>query len=241
MRSFDRSAVDGRPAGPPLRPCAFASVVGVALVAGALAGVGPAGASGAHRASATLSLRVARLRMAHRRVAHRRVAQPSVARPVLSVTVSPSSGSFGSCGGADQSILSFPNGSCRTPSGAGGLQITNGGAPARVMVSGADLAPAGGGRSWVLCGSGDGVAPACTSGGEPGADQYRLHAIAADGTRSEYLSDQAQCDLAFSGGKNCHAAPGQQAAEVLALTGPARTTNTATSFTSTVTWTVVAP
>jgi hypothetical protein len=111
------------------------------------------------------------------------------------------------------------------------------------MVNGADVVPAGGGTSWALCGSGDRLASACTgSSGKPGADQYRLQAISRAGTAAESLSNAQQCDLAFAAtGTSCSAARGATATETVALTGPQSTTNTATSYGTTVAYTVVAP
>jgi hypothetical protein len=104
------------------------------------------------------------------------------------------------------------------------------------------MSPAGGGSPWALCGATDGSPPACQNAGEPGADQYNLVLTNNAARFGLALSTQPQCDVTFSGGgsPSCTAAPGQSTSENLNLTGPQSTANGAASYTTTVTWTVVA-
>lgn len=156
---------------------------------------------------------------------------------VLSVTVSPSSGSFGFCRGGDStspSELGFPNGTC----GVRGLVITNTGLPGHMMVNGSPMLPVGGGTPWVLCGSSDGSAARCTNAGQPGADQYNEASRNIAANVGVKMSGQPQCDTAFATSGSCAAAPGQSATENLTVTGPQSTGNGASSYTTTVTWTV---
>jgi len=158
---------------------------------------------------------------------------------VLSVTVSPTSATFGSCTGGDStspSELGFPNGICHVS----GLLITNTGLPGHMMVSGAAMSPAGGGAPWVLCGGSDGTPPVCSNGNQPGADQYNLALTNTVGHFGLALSGQAQCDTTFSGGMapGCSAASGQKTTENVRLLGPQSTSSGANSYTTTITWTV---
>jgi hypothetical protein len=161
---------------------------------------------------------------------------------VLSVTVSPSSGSFGFCHGGDSTSsteLGFPNGDCQMH----GLVLTNTGLPGHMMVTGGPMSPVGGGTSWVLCGSSDGIAPICSGASRPGiksvppgAEQYSLATTTPTG--GVLLSTQPQCDRAFGSGGTCAAAPGQSSTENLLLLGPESTGNGASNYTTIVTWTV---
>jgi hypothetical protein len=112
-----------------------------------------------------------------------------------------------------------------------------------MTVTGAPMSPVGGGSPWALCGATDGSAPACTSAGQPGAEQYKLVLSNNTGAFGLPLSTRPQCDVTFSGrsSPNCTAAPGQSTSENLALSGPQSTANGASSYSTTVTWTVVAP
>jgi hypothetical protein len=205
------------------RPWRTAPAVGVLV---AIAGVVVAGqamaASSSQPASLQLSLKAA--------------------PDVLSVTVTPNSGTFGQCTGGDStspSELGFPDGTCH----AHGFLITNTGLPGHVMVSGAPMTPAGGGTEWGLCGASDGTTAACGNAGNPGADQYRL-TLTNTNTFAHFalaLSDQPQCDTTFGGGpapSSCGAAPGQSTAENVALIGPQSTSSGASSYITTITWTV---
>ncbi len=87
------------------------------------------------------------------------------------------------------------------------------------------------------------VPPAARGRDSPGADQYILrltntNSLAHFGLA---LSDQPQCDITFWGGplaSNCAAAPGQSTAEIVHLIGPQSTSSGASSYTTTITWTV---
>lgn len=198
-----------------LRSCARS--VALALALGVAAVGSAAAASSSPPASTQLSLHAA--------------------PDVLSVTVSPASGTFGSCVGGDSTSpaeLGFPNGRCRV----NGLVITNTGLPGHMMVSGAPMAPVGGGAAWALCGASDGAAASCSNAGNPGADQYQLSL--SNVAWLVTLSTAPQCDLAFDSGftASCAAAPGQSATETARLVGPQSTSNGASGYTTTITWTV---
>jgi hypothetical protein len=159
---------------------------------------------------------------------------------VLSVTVSPTSGAFGGCHGGDTTSLStlgFPNGTCRS----GFLSVTNTGLPSRIMITGSSFSPLGGGTPWLLCGATDGTTPSCQNQGQPGAEQFKLQPFDIVANPGVFLSAQAQCDVLFQAGAGCIAAPGQLTRESLLLTGPQSTANGASDYSTTVTWTAVAP
>jgi hypothetical protein len=192
-------------------------IVVALLAVGALTDGGAAAASSSAPASAQLSLHAA--------------------PDVLSVTVSPSSGTFGSCRGGDStspSELGFPDGGCSLR----GLVVTNTGLPGHMMVSGAAMAPVGGGTPWGLCNGSDGTTPSCNNGGRPGPDQYSL-ILESSGRSVLDLSTQPQCDTPFGGlTASCNAAPGQSNTQALTLFGPESTSSGASSYTTTITWTV---
>src|SRR5262249_40837737 len=86
-----------------------------------------------------------------------------------SVTLSVSSTTYNGCfyGSSTDTQLGFPHGACTAA--ASPITVTNGTAPATILVSGADMVPADSGPHWVLCG----VALACSSSqSSPGSDQY---------------------------------------------------------------------
>jgi hypothetical protein len=171
------------------------------------------------------------------------ISATSAPTPVRSVTVGPNTATYG-CSGQDGG-LTFPNGACST----GQITITNGGVPSRILVNGDDAVPEVSGTNWVLCGASGG--PACGgSGGLPGADQYRERTRGSsffgplDGP---FLANSAQCDTAFAFGfdptfgqppaPTCNAAANQSSPETVRLVGPASSTTTADSFSTTITWT----
>jgi hypothetical protein len=163
-------------------------------------------------------------------------------QPTLSVTVSPASASL--CSSAP---LTFPNGACNTPA----ITITNGTAPAIIDVNGGDAIPTDGGTHWTLCGpvppTAPTMAPQCTASGipaaNPGQDQYNEVALQSPGPGLTDLSDSPQCDDSFaatcaSGGST----PANHAVtEMIDLLGPSGSTDTSSTFNSSVTWTAVAP
>ncbi len=162
---------------------------------------------------------------------------------ILSLTVSPSAVTYGNCtgGSSTPTALGFPNGTCHTNTVAGRITITNTGAPGHIQVQGSDAVPKKGGKSWTLCWS------TCSGFGLPGAanpgpDQFREFVVGGIGQGSVELRTFPQCDLAFRFGTGplCgSAAAGAAATESLGMTGPTSSTSPATSFTTTVTWTVV--
>ena len=168
---------------------------------------------------------------------------------ILSVTVGPSSVAFGGCTGGDTrspGVMGFPNAHCQTPSsGVHALTVSDQGQPERILVQGGDFVPLdtssrplASGR-WGLCNSNDRVAPACTNHGAPGADQYRLRTRSSN-RLGPSLSTAPQCDMALTP-TGCTLEPGQRARESFIMVGPSAASNPATRYTTTVTWTAVAP
>jgi hypothetical protein len=150
----------------------------------------------------------------------------------LSVTVSPSSVTYGSCkdnhGAATAGFLQFPNGTCTAPT-PGVISITNGTALADIDVQGAPMVPTGDGNpsdAWSLVAN-------------PGSTSVNVYAEAVTGARVQQLTTAAACDTAF--GTSCEAPPNQIASERLSLTGPGSSSSNAPKLTTTVTWTAVPP
>lgn len=167
-----------------------------------------------------------------------------VAPQTRSVTVSPAS--IDMC--SSVSPLTFPNGSCGSP----GITVTNGPVGGEIDVQSAPAVPSevasDPGTSppdWTLCGTSE--AP-CTGASDPseyspyypGQDQYEEWTD-TEGTRGPYFTSSAQCDTAFGFYPNttCIASPEQSVVEFVAMTGPSASTDTSSTFTSSVTWTAV--
>lgn len=166
--------------------------------------------------------------------------------PVRSVTVSPTTASFGGCTGpsgtgssVDPSELEFPNGLCfvgsSSPTGTTGVTITNGAAPGHIDVNGQDATPADGGTSWALI-----------TTGTPGADQFRE---ATNGSQFPSVPSNEVivptipvCDTGFtvtSGNGDCTATANQLSTELLVLEGPSASSDQNGPFTVVTTWTAV--
>ena len=165
---------------------------------------------------------------------------------VKSVTLSVSSTTYTGCfyGSSTSTQLGFPNGACVAADEP--ITVTNGTALATILVGGADMVPADSGPHWVLCG----VAVPCSSSQfKPGSDQYLETVSAAPGYNSGaqqgpgpfvLFDDTPQCDITFAGitGNICNPAPaGAANKEFLAMTGPSSSTDSSSTFSTTVTWT----
>jgi hypothetical protein len=178
---------------------------------------------------------------------------------VKSITVGPTSTSYGNCfsnvflGGGSSSTgsqLNFPNGGCSTPS----VTVTNGNTPAAISVAGADMVPADNATHWALCTFGGTGSSACTgpqfiSGPSgpmrlPGTDEYFETTSSSSGLNFgsnsgagpfQALSNTAAADSLF--GSTGSAAANQQKNEFLAITGPNQSSDSSTSWSTTVTWT----
>jgi hypothetical protein len=178
----------------------------------------------------------------------------SVVPPVVtSVTLSVGSTSYTNCtyGSSTSTQLGFPNGACQAVGSP--ITVTNGTAPATITVNGADMVPADNGTHWTLTGGVTLAGTTTTScgaplGPQPGPDQYCETTSIAAGYNSGAqfiqqpflgLKNTPICDTAFFGmGSTCGTvAPGQAVGEFLAMTGPALSTDTSSTFTTTVTWT----
>ncbi len=176
---------------------------------------------------------------------------------ILSLTVSPSAVNYGNCRGGNSTAtaLGFPNGECDTDNAMGRITISNTGAAGHIKVQGSDAVPQGGGTPhWTLCGFGVTplgqifAGPLCPFSlsartAKPGADQFREVVTTRAGCcelRGIDLQNPPQCDFNFSIQGGCGFVPARAfATEFLSMMGPSTSTSPATSFTTTVTWTVV--
>ena len=171
---------------------------------------------------------------------------------IISVTVSPSSASFGGCTGGNASVntastpaaLGFPNGHCwlGTPgtNGSFPIKITNTGVAADVYVNGGNAVPSDGGTQWDLCNFGTKPATACSGDGGklPGNNQYVVQNFAAGSMNAAGLTNTMTCDTLFAAGR-CSAVEGSARSEGILLTGPASSSDQSTSWTVTIMWTAV--
>jgi hypothetical protein len=157
-----------------------------------------------------------------------------------SVTVSPPTLVYGNCTDANGKATGnslVAGGACST--GGTTLTITNGPLAGTIDVQGSDAIPADNGTHWTLCSPNGGAA--CTGTGQaPGVDQFRESMVLLPPLTLD-LQASPQCDIAFavigvSG--NCTAQPNQvSTTEQLGLRGPSSSTDSSTSFTTTITWT----
>jgi hypothetical protein len=165
-----------------------------------------------------------------------------------SITVGPSAISFCSV----TSPLTYPDGSCGyghipgSGSVTGGVTITNTGAAGHIDVNGADAVPSDNVTSdnWTLCGSScdgpteDGL-PAGAAPQLPGPNQFELDTESNTSVGfGPVVLNAPQCDTAFTGSTNaCSATTGQSQDEAIGFTGPSSTTDTSSTFSTTITWT----
>jgi hypothetical protein len=146
-----------------------------------------------------------------------------VQQVVRSVTVSPNAVTYGNCtkGGAS---LTFPNDTCYAPP----ITVTNSGTAGHINVHGSDAVPSDNGTPWTL-------AP-----GSPGADQF-TESLTGSTQGGATLSNTDSCDKAFDDfqASDCAAGPNQSQSESLYMTGPSSSTDSSSSFATTITWTAV--
>ena len=171
---------------------------------------------------------------------------------VVSVSVSPSTATFGNCAGGNGSVdtastsgaLGFPNGHCWLGKpGSGGsypVTITNTGVAARIFVNGGNAVPSDGGTQWGLCNLGSSPAVTCSAGSGklPGNNQYLLQTFAAGSENTAGLTNNSVCDPEFAAG-SCAAVTGDAQQEGIVITGPELSSDTSTSWTVTIKWTAV--
>jgi hypothetical protein len=173
--------------------------------------------------------------------------------PVRSITVSPSTVSYGNCDfNPGQNNLTFPNGECSTTVAPGpglqpGITITNGAAAGHVDVQTSDFVPSDNGTPWTPCVSDSSVstAPKCTGPAGSGSFKYpgvnEFAAATNDvalSTGGPYLGTTAECDTQFDAG-DCVAAANASTIEALEITGPSSASDSSLNYTETVTWTAV--
>jgi len=155
---------------------------------------------------------------------------------VRSVTISTGAVTFANCtqGGSSTPGLSLPNGTCDTNTANGTITLTNSGNVAgHINVLAGDAVPSDGGTHWTLCGGAGG--PAC-AGSTPGANQYQERTVKAGSSSGVVLANGAQCDAALEGSSCQPLAPGASGSEYLAITAPASSSDTSSSYHTTVTW-----
>jgi len=166
----------------------------------------------------------------------------TVGAPLLrSVTVTPASFTYQTCvtaaGRSTGASLANPNGRCQSRS----LVVTVGDVASVVRVTTSVLSPAGGSTPWIPCSAT--AAPLCTNAGTPGQDQVLIQVTRATQPAtlaSPSLLTAPSCDALLS--PACAMAPARSsAAERITLTGPSLSTDSAKTWTHTLTWTAVAP
>lgn len=167
----------------------------------------------------------------------------TVTQQVKSVTLSTAGVTYSNCTGGSSSgnNLGFPNGDCITP--APGVTVTNGTAPATIVVNGTDMVPSDNGPHWTLCGQPT-PGPQCTVGGlvSPAQNQYYETLSAANAYNNSggvgflQLSNNSFCDSIFN--NSCaNSAPGATKTEFLSVEGPTTSADPSTSWATSVTWT----
>jgi hypothetical protein len=171
--------------------------------------------------------------------------------PVRSITVSPSTVTYGNCDFTPgQANLTFPNGECSTtvspgPGQPAGITITNGDAAGHVDVQTTVFVPSDKGTPWIPCVSDSSfsTAPKCTGPAGtgtfmyPGVDEFAVATtdVGLSGG-GPYLGQNPNCDTQFDAG-DCVAAAGASTVEALEMTGPSSSSDSSLSFNETVTWT----
>jgi len=151
----------------------------------------------------------------------------AVQQQIKSVTINPSSVTFGSCltfggGSASGSTLAFPNGSCISPQ----ISVANNGTvPESVSIQGTSAVPSDNGTPWTLTSYNP------SSGGPPapGQDQY---IVEANGQPTGSLATTPIADPTAGSALQPNAA----VSEDLALFGPSASSDQSPQFATTVTW-----
>jgi hypothetical protein len=163
---------------------------------------------------------------------------------VKSVNVTPGTANYINCvnGTSNGTQLGFPNGECQ---GNGSITITNGTAPATILVAGANMVPSDNGNQWSLCTSGVN----CSQQVLPGPDEY----YETTSTQAGYnvtnggankgpgifdaLTNTPTCDTVFNGASGCSVGAGKTSTEFLAMTGPSSSSDPSSLFNTSVTYT----
>jgi hypothetical protein len=166
----------------------------------------------------------------------------NVAPPaVRSLTVTPSTSTFGNCSGSNPSQLTLPNGTYSvgtlTTSVSGGVTVTNGSVAGEIFVNSGNAVPSDAGTPWTLIGAATWTSSSTPA---PGANQYgeatSIYSTIFNSQIINQLSGTASCDHSFSTGGTCSASAGQAGQEQLLLVGPSSSTD-AGPFSITTTWT----
>lgn len=170
-----------------------------------------------------------------------------VPQAVKSVTLSVSSTTYTNCvyGSSTSTQLGFPNGACQAADNP--IKVTNGTAPATILVNGANMVPADNGTNWTLASGGTIGYTSASPPPAPGANQYLETTSSAPGYDLgaqigsgffQALSNTATCDLEFPACAGTQTSPpGASENEYLAMSGPSSSTDLSSTFATTVTWT----
>jgi hypothetical protein len=171
---------------------------------------------------------------------------------IRAVTVSPAKASFADCSGgqASQNTLSttgklgFPNGHCLVGvmnPGIYPITITNTGIASLIYVNGSSANPSDGLSEWTLCNVGRHAAVDCSGSGKrlPGINQYLLENFSSAGELAGGITTTPRCDPEFDASGRCWAVEGASQSEGIELIGPSFSSDDATKWTVTITWTPV--
>jgi hypothetical protein len=166
---------------------------------------------------------------------------------VSSITVSPQTGSFRNCtggSGGTSTTLALPNGTC-----VANVTVTEGGGSAYIYADSGNATAADGGDGWDLCVPESKVAtPTCSNSSNasapgggllPGTDQFALRDFFSGGTG--WLGSTSAC-LPIGGQQgttSCSSLSGSSAAVPVTIYGPSESTDDSSSFSLTITFTVV--
>ena len=111
-----------------------------------------------------------------------------------------------------------------------------------IHVAGADFVPSDNGAHWTLCSGAGCTGPSGSTpfAHTPGVDQANESTRGGAGnTGTSDLGGSPVCDDAFDGSGGCTAAAGASQSEFIRMEGPTTSTDTSTSFTTTITWSAV--
>ncbi|HKV32586.1 MAG TPA: hypothetical protein VJT14_16395 [Candidatus Dormibacteraeota bacterium] len=170
---------------------------------------------------------------------------------VYSVTVDPGAGTFATCslGQALTNALSFPNGQCQAPGSTEGanpgyITITNTGTVGNLYIQSTGVAKVpnnASARDWTICtmkAGGTCNGPVLGAGHLPGQDQFEMLNISA-GFGGPDITATPACDIVIDpGNKKCQALANTPYREQLLLNGPTVSTDSSSSRTTSVTWTI---
>lgn len=174
----------------------------------------------------------------------------SVPISVISITVSPTTSTFGKCAGGSSTTgtLGFPDGQCESPA----IKVSESGGTTRVDGSASNASAADGGTGWSLCvpfavaGT-----PECENdsdsrlraGSAPGPNQFALEDDVSGGLGVGFIPSSGSCLPGFISARsfNCDDLSSAHSSEQMVLTvhGPELSNDDSSPFSVTVTFTAV--